>query len=237
MSAVGERERNKSSKLILDFKKRNCKERNFHRQNGVAQKACMQHEGCYKCHIRSPVRMCAITQKETKVVQKSLACLPGKVKETVAANSLTSKKWKACSIRKKMNTDKNCRSNVKRKFGDLTRKVRPKTLQSLLKVIAKQYFKHIKNGKPARELVGMLGVKSLCQVIRPYLKNTNEFFVSDLILAEGVGQGPTTDPFFFCSWEVREAESVVQIEVNTQELLHHLGESDVKKSSQPDGIH
>lgn len=67
----------------------------------------MQHDGCYKCHIGSPVRMCVITQKETKVVQKSLARLPGKVKETVTANSLTSKKWKARSNRKKRNTDNN----------------------------------------------------------------------------------------------------------------------------------
>lgn len=32
------------------------------------------------------------------------------------------------------------------------------------------------------------------------------------------------------------SEKLDQIEVNTQELLRHLGESDVKKSSQPDGI-
>ena len=66
--------------------------------------------------------MCAVTHKETKVVQKSFAHLLGKVKETVAANSLTSKKWKACSNRKKRNTDKNGRSNAKRKFRDLNQK-------------------------------------------------------------------------------------------------------------------
>lgn len=42
--------------------------------------------------FRRPVRLYAIIQKETKVVQNFLAHLPGKVKEAVAANSLTSKK-------------------------------------------------------------------------------------------------------------------------------------------------
>ena len=40
------------------------------------------------------------------------------------------------------------------------------------------------------------------------------------------------------SFSVAErSEKLDQIEVNTQELLCHLGESDVKKSSQPDGFH
>lgn len=56
------------------------------------------------------------------MVQKSLAYLPGKVKDTVAANSLNTKNWKACSKKMKRNTYKNGRSNVKRKFKDLNQK-------------------------------------------------------------------------------------------------------------------
>lgn len=89
-SAVGVSETNISSKLIFDFKKGDCKEK--FSKTKYRQKTCMQHEGCYKCHIRNPVRMCAITQKENKAIQKTLVHLPGKVKKTVAANSLTSKK-------------------------------------------------------------------------------------------------------------------------------------------------
>lgn len=79
--------------------------RNFQRQNEVVQNACMQHEGCYKYSVRRPVRLCAIIQKETKVVQNFLSHPSGKVKEAVAPNSLTCKK---------KNTHKNNKSNVKR---------------------------------------------------------------------------------------------------------------------------
>lgn len=45
-----------------------------------------------KYSVRRAVKLCAIIQKETKVVQNFLTHLPDKVKEAVAANSLTSKK-------------------------------------------------------------------------------------------------------------------------------------------------
>lgn len=61
-------------------------------------------------------------------------------------------------------------------------------------------------------------------------KKINKPFVLDLILAEGVRQGPTPDLFFLCSRDVRD-----QIQVNTQELLCRLGESEVNKLSQSDG--
>lgn len=97
--------------------------RNFQRQNEVAQKACMQHEGCYKYPVRRPVRLCAIIQKEAKVIQNFIAHLPGKVKEAIAANSLTSKRaGELGQIGKKRNTYKNNRSNVKRKFRYLNQK-------------------------------------------------------------------------------------------------------------------
>lgn len=55
-------------------------------QDGVSQKHCVLHEGCI------PGRMFAKTQKETKAVQMSPACLPEIVKETSVGNSLASKK-------------------------------------------------------------------------------------------------------------------------------------------------
>lgn len=109
--------------------------------------------------------MCAIAQKETKVVQKSLAYLPGKVKDTVAANSLNTKKWEACSNEKKRNTYKNGKSNVKRKFKDSNQKGQSENL-------AKRAQSDSKSRKPARELVGMFGIKSLYQVIKPYIRRS-----------------------------------------------------------------
>lgn len=67
--------------------------------------------------FKNPSCKCAISQKENKA---DLALLPGKVKETTAANSLTSKKWQGCSNGKKRN--KSNSSNVKRKFRDLNQK-------------------------------------------------------------------------------------------------------------------
>lgn len=97
--------------------------RDFWRENEVVQKACMQHEGCYKYSITGSVRLCVIIQKETKVAQNFLTHLCGEVKEAVTANSLTSKKgWRAWSNWEKRNTYRNNRSNVKRKRRDLNQK-------------------------------------------------------------------------------------------------------------------
>lgn len=64
-------------------------------------------------------------------------------------------------------------------------------------------------------------------------KIINNLFISDLVLAEGVDQNQ--QPTFTFS-EAERSEKVDQIEVNIQELLYHLDESDVKKSTKKDGI-
>lgn len=64
-------------------------------------------------------------------------------------------------------------------------------------------------------------------------KIINNLFISDLILAEGVDQD---QQLTFTFSEADRSEKLDQIEVNIQELLCHLDESDVKKSIKTDGI-
>lgn len=98
-----------------------------------------------------------------------------------------------------------------------------------MKLIAKQYFKHTKGRKPDRELVRMLGVKSICAADRAITKNINKFFISDLILAEGVDQDQQLTYTFS---EAERSEKLGQIEVNIQELLCHLVMSQMSTNQQ-----
>ncbi len=57
-------------------------------------------------------------------------------------------------------------------------------------------------------------------------EKNNKIIVLDFNLDEGVGQGSAPEWYFLSS---REEEKLDQTEVDTQELLHHLGKSDAKK--------